>query len=60
MIRFWDIITKVDGKDAGTRDEFMAGMRKRKPGDEVTLTLTRGKDTVEVKAKLAARPKQPQ
>src|SRR5262245_52165929 len=52
-----DVITKVDGKDAGTLDEFLTGMKKRTPGDEVTLTLTRGQDTVEVKVKLTDRPK---
>ncbi len=52
-----DVITKVDGKDMGTVAEFTSAMLKRKAGDELTLTLTRGTDTVEVKAKLVARPK---
>src|SRR5262245_43142053 len=48
-VRSGDIITKVDGKAVGARDEVQAAIRKKKPGDEVVLALARGKDTVEVK-----------
>jgi putative serine protease PepD len=56
-LKVGDVITKLDGKDMGTLAEFTSAMQKRKAGDEVTLTLLRGTDTIEVKAKLIARPK---
>jgi putative serine protease PepD len=56
-VKVGDVITKLDGKDVATLAAFTAEMQKRKAGDEVTLTLLRSTDTIEVKAKLVARPK---
>lgn len=56
-LKVGDVITKLDGMDVRTLAEFTSAMQKRKAGDEVILTLLRGRDTIEVKAKLIARPK---
>jgi S1-C subfamily serine protease len=54
-----DEIAKPDGKPAGTRGDFIYAIRARKPGDEVALTVIRGKDTLEIKVKLGKLPTNP-
>ena len=47
-----DVIQAVNGKAVNSSDELYAALERRKPGDEVTLTLYRNKQTREVKVKL--------
>jgi S1-C subfamily serine protease len=49
-----DVIQAVNGKAVKNSDELYAALERRKPGDEVTLTLYRNKQTREVKVKLEA------
>ena len=47
-----DVIQRVDGKPVNNSDQLYAALERHKPGDEVTLTLYRNKQTREVKVKL--------
>ena len=47
-----DVIQAVNGKPVKNSDELYAALERRKPGDEVTLTLYRNKQTRDVKVKL--------
>ena len=49
-----DVIQAVNGKPVNSSDELYAALERRKPGDEVTLTLYRNKQTREVRVKLEA------
>ena len=50
-----DVIVKVDGQPIGCFDDLAAAVRKRKPGDEVTLEILRGEKTIRKTAVLAKR-----
>ena len=50
-----DLITNFDGKDVSTSDDVRAIIRKKKPGDEVTVIVKRGTKTVEKKVTLGKR-----
>jgi S1-C subfamily serine protease len=50
-----DVITAIDGKKITGQNDILAYIAQKKPGDEVTLTVVRGKETVELKATLAKR-----
>ncbi|HEY3788674.1 MAG TPA: trypsin-like peptidase domain-containing protein [Urbifossiella sp.] len=41
-----DIIVEFDGKDVATADDIRAILRKKKPGDEVEVTIKRGAKTI--------------
>ena len=41
-----DVITEFDGKEVATPDEIRAILRKKKPGDEVTVLVKRGTKTL--------------
>jgi serine protease Do len=47
-----DIITSIEAKTVATADE----LQKRRPGDEVTLEVRRGTETLKLKATLDAAP----
>lgn len=51
-----DIVEKLDGKKIGDFEDFVAAVRKKKIGDEVTLEVHRAKETLSLKLKLAKRP----
>jgi serine protease Do len=51
-----DLILTLAGKAVAQPDQFMAIMQKHRPGDEVTLTIRRGEEEVELKATLTKRP----
>ncbi len=51
-----DVIQKFNGKKIGTFDDFVVAVQKRKVGDEVTLEVQRGKETLTIKLKLGKRP----
>ena len=49
-----DIITKVDGKSVSDSAALLSLITQRKPGDEITLTVTRGDESLQLKAKVVA------
>ncbi|MGH7163734.1 MAG: S1C family serine protease [Planctomycetota bacterium] len=50
-----DVVTFFDGKEGLGPEELRAAIRARKPGDEVTFVLRRGKESVEGTLKLGSR-----
>jgi serine protease Do len=50
-----DIVTKIADQKVSSRDELGAQVRKHKPGDEVTLEVMRGKDTLTFKLVVGKR-----
>ncbi|HEY3363747.1 MAG TPA: trypsin-like peptidase domain-containing protein [Symbiobacteriaceae bacterium] len=52
-----DIITAMDGKAIKKPDDVYNFIAAKKVGDTITLTVLRGKETLTLKATLAARPK---
>ena len=52
--RIGDIIQAVDGAPVKTYDDFYAALNRHKPGETVTLTIWRDRQTLEVKVKLEA------
>jgi serine protease Do len=55
-LRKGDIVRKIDGRDIPSRDVLAAEIRKRKPGQDVTLSIERDGKPVEVKVKLGEFP----
>jgi serine protease Do len=55
-LREGDILLKIDGRDIPSRDALAAEIRKRKPGQDITLSLERDGKTMDVKAKLGEYP----
>jgi S1-C subfamily serine protease len=55
-----DIITKVDGKEVTGMDEVISAVNSHKPGDELTLTVSREGQQRDVTVKLGDRPAQAQ
>jgi S1-C subfamily serine protease len=51
-LREGDIILKVNGKDIVSRDQLAAEIRKKKPGQDVTLKIERDGKPMEAKVKL--------
>ena len=49
-----DVIQKVDNKVVKSGEEFQAALQRYNVGDTVTLTILRGRDTVQVKVKVVA------
>jgi S1-C subfamily serine protease len=49
-----NVIVALEGTKVSTRDELGAFLRKKRPGDEVTLTVQRGSESVALKVKLGA------
>ncbi len=47
-----DIVTAVDGEGIASADGLIIALREHEVGDEVTLTVVRGKDETEVKVTL--------
>ena len=54
-----DVILAFDGVPVTTRDELVAEITARAPGDEVTVDLLRGEAQSTVTAELAANPNDP-
>jgi S1-C subfamily serine protease len=50
-----DVITAIDGKKITNSNDVLNYIAAKKPGDEVTITVLRGKEKVEIKATLAKR-----
>jgi S1-C subfamily serine protease len=51
-----DVITKFDGKDISSVEDLYAALRSKKPGDRVSMTVTRANQPVDVTLTLDARP----
>ena len=51
-----DVITKIDGKAVRSMEDVIKIVDSKKPGDEVTITLMRGKQERTAKVKLGNRP----
>jgi serine protease Do len=54
-VRRGDIVTSVGGEAVTSIDELHSLLTKRKVGDEITLSVLRGEDKLELKVKLARR-----
>lgn len=55
-LRAGDVILKFDGLDITDRDQLGAEVRKRKPGETVTLSIERDGKPMDVKVKLGEYP----
>ena len=51
-----DVITKIDGKTVKSMENVIGVVDSKKPGDQVTVTLLRGKQERTAKVKLGNRP----
>jgi S1-C subfamily serine protease len=51
-----DVIVAVDGRPLGTDSDLSNAIADKQPGDQVTLTVYRGRKKLDVKVKLGARP----
>ncbi|MCR9201487.1 MAG: PDZ domain-containing protein [Planctomycetaceae bacterium] len=51
-----DVLQKVEGKDVSDFDELLEVLRKKKIGQNVTLTYKRGEESKDVKIRLSPRP----
>jgi putative serine protease PepD len=51
-----DVVTAIDGKKIGSSSALQSAIDSYKPGDQVTLTLTRGGSEKTVKVTLGTRP----
>ncbi|MDX6263932.1 MAG: putative serine protease PepD [Kribbellaceae bacterium] len=49
-----DVVTAIDGKVIASGDALVAAVRSHRPGDEVTITLTRAGKSQQVKATLGS------
>jgi S1-C subfamily serine protease len=59
MRRFYiggDVITAIDGQKVSSPLDVNLALNKKRPGDEVTVTLFRGGKKMDLKIKLAERP----
>ncbi|HOG48604.1 MAG TPA: trypsin-like peptidase domain-containing protein [Anaerolineae bacterium] len=53
-----DVIIAIDDKPVVTFDDLLFEIASRKPGDQVRLTIVRGRQRMDVTATLAPRPRQ--
>ena len=49
-----DIVQEIDGKKVTTRDELLGRLGNYRPGDNVTLTIWRDRQTLKVRVTLGA------
>jgi len=59
MRRFYvggDVLTAIDGQKIASRVDVDLMLNKKRPGDDVTVTLFRGGRKIDVKVKLGERP----
>jgi S1-C subfamily serine protease len=55
-LRAGDVVTSIDGQAIQSYSELVAGIRGHKPGDKVTLGVTRGGNETTITATLTQRP----
>lgn len=53
-----DIVTDVDGQKVHTREDLIAAIDRRRPGDSMKLSIYRGRQRMEITVKLGVRPVQ--
>lgn len=51
-----DVVTELDGEPVRGVPELLGELRRRDPGDSVTMTVLRGGDELEVEAELTEQP----
>jgi S1-C subfamily serine protease len=51
-----DVITAINGTETTTAENFIAELRKTKPGDRIELTVVRGGKTARIPVTVADRP----
>ena len=51
-----DVLTKIDGKPVKSMEDVIRVVDSKEPGDQVTLTLLRGKEERTEKVTLGSRP----
>jgi S1-C subfamily serine protease len=51
-----DVVTKIDGKQVKSMEDVIRVIDSKEPGDQVTLTLMRGKEQQTKKVTLGSRP----
>jgi serine protease Do len=51
-----DVVLKFDGKKVEKGDQLVSMVSKKKPGEEVSLEVRRGEETITLKVKLGKRP----
>jgi S1-C subfamily serine protease len=51
-----DVVTELDGQSITSMDQLAGLIALKKPGDMVTLTVIRGKQTLQITATLGTRP----
>ena len=51
-----DAVTSVDGESVATAAELQAAIDAKRPGDEISITYTRGGESKTVKVELGTRP----
>jgi S1-C subfamily serine protease len=59
MRRFYvggDVLTAIDGQKIANRVDVDLMLNKKRPGEDVTITLFRGGKKMDVKVKLGERP----
>ena len=54
-VRVGDIITRIDGQPIRGFDGLAQRVRQKRPGDDVTLEIVRGGETIRIEARLARR-----
>jgi putative serine protease PepD len=57
-LRVGDVVTAIDGRAVASADALVTAVDSHKPGDQVTLKVTRGGNTTDIKVKLGTRPNQ--
>ncbi len=55
-IRPGDVIVAVDGAEVEGLEAFLGALRRRDPGQELSVTVTRGDDRRTVTVRLGGRP----
>jgi S1-C subfamily serine protease len=51
-----DVITKIDGKPIGSMDDVISAIADKKPGDPVSVTFVRDKNSKTATITLTQRP----
>jgi serine protease Do len=55
-LRADDVVRTFDGKTIGTQDELLNLMQRKRPGNEVSLEIQRGDETIVLRVTLGKRP----
>jgi len=58
-LRLDDVIVSVDGRRVRSPDDLRAALRRHRPGDQVTLRVRRGSETLPIRLRTAEDPREP-